>query len=92
MATLQVRGIDDQLYKALGAKAAMDNRSVSQEVVAMVREFLGRPHRNPQEVTASLLELAGTWKDRRTAKQIASDLRKARRSRRRFVKGRDVFD
>lgn len=92
MATLQVKGIDDRLYQALGARAAMDNRSVSQEVVSIIREFLGRPTRDPREATRRLLELAGSWRDDRTARQIASDLRKARRSRGRPRKSLHVFD
>ncbi len=92
MATLQVKGIDEHLYNALGARAAMDNRSISQEVVMMIREFLGRPPRDLREATCAVLELAGTWQDDRTARQIASDLRRARRSGRRFGKDRDVFD
>jgi len=92
MATLQVKGIDDRLYQALGARAAMDNRSVRQEVVSIIREFLGRSAHAPQEATRALLELAGSWRDDRTAQQIASDLRKARRSRRRSGKAERVFD
>ena len=42
MATLQVKGLDDSLYLALGARASIDNRSVSQEVVTMIQEFLAR--------------------------------------------------
>lgn len=91
MATLQVKGLDDKLYKALGARAATDNRSISQEVVTMIREFLARPPHDPQEATRAMLELAGSWQDERTAKEIASDLRKARRLKRRFGKGRDVL-
>jgi len=91
MATLQVKNIDDRLYRALGARAAMDNRSISQEVVTMIREFLARPASDPREVTRQLLELAGSWEDQRSARKIASDLRKARRSRRASRKNHDVF-
>ncbi|MFH1919184.1 MAG: antitoxin, partial [Planctomycetota bacterium] len=89
--TLQVKGLDERLYKALGARAAMDNRSISQEVVMMIREFLARPPRDPREATHAVLELAGTWQDERTAGKIASDLRRARRPGRRFRNDRDVF-
>jgi plasmid stability protein len=92
MATLQVKGLDERLYRALGARAAMDNRSISQEVVMMIREFLAAPSRNPRAATQAVLELAGTWKDDRTARQIVSDLRRSRRSGRRFGKDADVLD
>ena len=91
MATLQVKGIDDDLYKALGARAAMDNRSVSQEVVTMIREFLARPNPNAAEATQAFLELAGSWVDDRPAKEIVRSIRKARRSSRRFGKRTDVL-
>ena len=91
MATLQVKNLDDRLYRALGARAAMDNRSISQEVATMIREFLARPSVDPREATSQLLELAGSWEDERSARQIASDVRKARRSRRAPGKNSDVF-
>ena len=91
MATLQVKGIDDRLYKALGARAAMDNRSVSQEVVTMIQEFLSRPPLKPNEATRAFLELAGSWSDSRSAREVAGKIRKARRSRKRFRRDARVF-
>ena len=91
MANLQVKGLDDSLYAALGARAALDNRSVSQEVVTMIQEFLGRPHQASREATKAFLELSGSWVDDRPAKKIAQAIRKARRSRRRFSRASDVF-
>ncbi len=91
MATLQVKNIDDRLYEALGARAAMDNRSISQEVVTMIREFLANPANDPLEATRQLLALAGSWEDQRTARQIAADLRRSRKSRRLSKKDSDVF-
>ena len=91
MATLQVKGMDDDLYKALGARAAMDNRSVSQEVVTMIREFLARPRPDASDATRAFLELAGSWVDEKPAKEIAKAIRKARRSSSRFTKHADVF-
>ena len=91
MATLQVKGIDDRLYAALGARAAMDNRSISQEVVTMIQQCLSRPPSDPAEATRALLELAGSWKDDRSAARIVSDLRKARRNRRRSRRVGNVF-
>ena len=91
MATLQVKGLDDRLYRALRARAAMDHRSISQEVAMIIREFLSRQSGDPRGATQSLLELAGSWKDERSARQIAADLRQARRPRRRRPRRRDVF-
>jgi plasmid stability protein len=88
MATLQVKGIDDQLYKALGARASMNNRSISQEVITIIQESLSRGPADPRAATRSFLELCGSWKDDRPAARIVADLRRSRRSR----KPRNVFD
>jgi plasmid stability protein len=92
LATLQVKGIDDRLYKALGARAAMDNRSVSQEVVTIIQEFLSRPVQKPSEATRAFLELAGSWSDSRPPEKIAVEIRKSRRTRGRFRRADRVFD
>ena len=90
MATLEVKGVDKRLIKALGARATSDKRSVSEEVVTMICASLAHPSRSPGEATRALLELAGSWKDERSARRIASDIRKARRSGRRLRKLSDV--
>jgi len=43
MATLQVKSIDDKSYKLLGIKAKKDNRSISQEVITILKEYLSEP-------------------------------------------------
>ena len=84
MATLQVSGIEEDLYEQLRRKAAQNGRSISQEVLAILREFLARPAGRPiGNVTDEFLKLAGTWRDDRTAQEIAEDLRAERRPGRR---------
>lgn len=90
MATLQVKGMDDRLYEALGSRASMDNRSISQEVVAIIRQFLATPPADAATASRGLGELSGAWQDDRTPEHMAKDIRKARRSRTRF-EGNDVF-
>ena len=84
MAVLQVRGLDDRLYKALGARAARDKRSISQEVAKILEEHLSRPETGGPSPTRLLLELAGAWDEEAPAETIAADIRKARRQSRRF--------
>ena len=74
MATLEVKGMDDDLYRALAARAAQDNRSISQEVVTMIQEALSRPGLSPQQATDEFLALAGTWQDERSAEEIVRDI------------------
>ena len=79
MAVLQVRTMDDDLYEALGRRAAMDNRSISQEVIMIIKSFLSRPEAvaSPDE---EALKLAGAWSDERSAEEISDSVRSARKS------------
>jgi hypothetical protein len=91
MATLQVEGFDEALYKALGARARLDNRSISQEVVKLIQDFVARPSGSTEESTRAFLTLAGSWKDTRSPRRIAQDIRKGRRTGKRFRGGGNVF-
>jgi predicted CopG family antitoxin len=82
MANLQVKGIDDDFYEDLKRMAAAENRSVSQQVLLILREFMAkkvafRRTKMPAEI---LLDLAGSWEDERTAEELAEDMRAARKS------------
>lgn len=83
MATLQVRSIDDQLYKALGKMAARDHRSISQQVIAILKEHISQPARHTT-ATEDFLALCATWKDNRTAEEIVTEIRSSRKSGTRF--------
>lgn len=83
MATLQVRSVDDQLYKALGRIAEQSNRSISQQVVVIIKEYLSQPH-HQKRATEDFLALCSTWRDARTADDIIEDVRKNRKLGARF--------
>jgi plasmid stability protein len=70
--------MDDQLYRALGIRAAMENRSISQEVVAIVTEYLSRPSSRHQQVTEQFLQLCSSWRDDRSEEEIAKEIRASR--------------
>ena len=80
MAVLQVRSMDDGLYKALGRRAAMDNRSISQEVISIIERFLATPQNQSPTTDEEALRLAGSWEDSRPAGEIADSIRKERSS------------
>jgi len=80
MAILQVKSIDDQLYTALGARAKRQNRSISQEVVTILRSHLAKGADDTPSPALQFLELCGTWKDEREAEEIAKEVRQARRA------------
>ncbi|MGA7877646.1 MAG: hypothetical protein WCA08_18440 [Desulfoferrobacter sp.] len=89
MANLQIKGIEDRLYEEIKRMAAEENRSVSQQVLFLVREYLARKHhvgklKRPAEV---LLELSGSWLDQRDTEEIILEIRAARRSSRKLEKG-----
>ncbi|MCF8053564.1 MAG: hypothetical protein K9L59_20200 [Desulfobacterales bacterium] len=89
MSNLQIKGIDDQLYQELKRLATDENRSVSQEVLFLIRNHLAQSRRSSKAVTAgqTLLALAGSWEDQRPAEEIVQDIRRRRRSSRKFSEG-----
>ncbi len=82
MAVLQVRSMDDDLYGALGRRAAMENRSISQEVIEIVKRYLATPQGRSVAADEEVLHLAGSWHDSRSAPEIAGSIRKERTVRR----------
>ncbi|MEA2083268.1 MAG: antitoxin [Thermodesulfobacteriota bacterium] len=88
MATLQVRSIDDQLYKALGRRATMENRSISQEVIAIIKAYLSSPKLQHENSTRDFLAMCGTWDDKRNPEEIIEEIRQDRRTTDRF---QDMF-
>lgn len=89
MANLQIKNIQDELYEEIKKLASAENRSVSQQVLFLVREYLAkRKHltaaRSPAQV---LLELSGSWEDDKNAEQIVKEIKSARKSSRKLEKG-----
>jgi plasmid stability protein len=89
MANLQVKGIDDGLYEQLKRLATTENRSVSQEII-----FLVKAHLSSQKVFSStpspaevLLQLSGSWEDPRQADEIVAEIKNARKNSQRLVGG-----
>ena len=78
MANLQVKSIDDDLYKSLGRRAAMENRSISQEVVSILKAYLSTPSRQHKKVNQQFLELCGSWQGAESAESMIEDIRKSR--------------
>ena len=89
MANLQVKGIDDSLYDQLKRQASMENRSVSQEVILLIKSSLGSRKSSPalSSPAETLLQLAGSWEDDRSAEAIIAEIREARINSRRFADG-----
>lgn len=82
MAILQVRSMDKELYQALGRRAALENRSISQEVIEIIKRYLATPLARRGAADEEALHLAGSWDDSRSEQEIAGAIRKARSTRR----------
>ena len=89
MANLQIKGIEDNLYKKIKKMAASENRSVSQQVLFLIKEYMARKGKiqslkPPAQV---LLELSGSWEDNRSADKIISEIKRDRKNSKKLKKG-----
>jgi plasmid stability protein len=93
MATMQIKSMDDQLYNALKIRAKAENRSLSQQVVMIIKDYLSKPDKKAQHQTNEFLKLAGSWKDDRSAETIIQDIKNSRSTKRfDFMDNTNVFD
>jgi len=81
MANLQIKGIDDAIYEELKRLAAAENRSVSQQTLFLIKDYLAKRQRvrGLKTPVEALLELAGSWEGEESAEEIITKIKKARR-------------
>jgi hypothetical protein len=81
MANLQIKGIQDDLYSEIKKLAAVENRSVSQQVVFLLKEYLSRKNLAQTQKTSAqvLLALSGSWQDNRETELIIDEIKQVRR-------------
>jgi len=89
MANLQIKGIDDDIYAELKKIATGENRSISQQVLFLVKEYLARKHqmrmlKTPAQV---LLDFCGSWEGEQSAKEIIAKIKKARKNSKKLQEG-----
>lgn len=82
MANLQIKGIEDGLYNEIKKMATAENRSISQQILFLVKSYMAKRPRydaakSPAEV---LIDLQGSWQDERDADQIIEQAKRARRN------------
>ena len=89
MAILQIKGIDDDLYAQLGKIAAAENRSISEQVLYLIRGDLARRKgiQNIPTPAETLLELSGSWADAESAAEIVRGIRENRKNSRKLREG-----
>lgn len=86
MPNLQIKGIDDQLYAELKMLASEENRSVSQQVLFLFKDYLARKkHMRASKTPAQvLLDLSGSWKDGQDSAALIAKIKKARKNSKRW--------
>ena len=89
MANLQIKGIEDNLYAEIKKLAVDENRSISQQVLFLVKEYMVRRHHHRTLKTPAqvLLELSGSWEDNRDADEIISKIKNARKNSKKLREG-----
>jgi hypothetical protein len=89
MANLQIKGIDDELYDRIKKLAASENRSVSQEMLFLVKEHLAKRKQTVGVSTPAqvLLDLWGSWADDRSADAIIAEIKEARKNSKKLEEG-----
>ena len=89
MANLQIKGIDDDLYAQIKNLALSQNRSISQQVLLLIKHYLSMQHqieksKSPAQI---LIELSGSWDDARPAEEIVKELKRDRKNSQRVMTG-----
>jgi hypothetical protein len=89
MANLQIKGIDDELYEQIKSLAVSENRSVSQQILFLVKDYLEKSARLSRTRTPAgvLLELSGSWEDGRSSEEIVSEVKSGRKNSRKLSRG-----
>jgi tRNA(fMet)-specific endonuclease VapC len=74
VANLQIKGIDDALYTQIKELAASENRSISQQILFLVKRYIASKKQFEKAKTSAqvLLELSGSWEDNWGADEIIS--------------------
>jgi len=89
MANLQIKGIDNNFYSQIKELAASENRSISQQILYLTKEYMAkrksiRKAKTPAQV---LLELSGSWIDSRDPEEIVRGIKKGRVNSKKLSKG-----
>jgi hypothetical protein len=89
MANLQIKGIKDELYAQIKNLAASQNRSVSQQVLFLIKEHISKKKhldsiKTPAQV---LLEISGSWEDNREPEDIVKQIKRARKNSKKLKQG-----
>lgn len=80
MANLQIKNINDEFYNRIKMLAEDENRSISQQVLFLLKEYISKQksiHRTKSPAQL-LLDLSGSWDEEAEADEIIAKIRKNR--------------
>ncbi len=89
MANLQIKGIDNEIYEEIKKLAAEENRSVSQQTLFLLKDYLAKKRlvrtlKTPAQV---LIELSGSWEEDQDAPAIIAKIKRARKISKKLKEG-----
>lgn len=89
MANLQIKNLDDRFYSQIKLLADSENRSISQQVIFLIKDYLAKKNgiagmRTPAQV---LLDLSGSWHDEKEADDIISGIKGNRSNSKKLSRG-----
>ena len=89
MANLQIKNIDDAFYGQIKALADSENRSISQQVLYLLKGYLagGKMMGTAKAPAQVLLDLGGSWQDDRDPEEIIDDIKGDRLNTKRLSGG-----
>lgn len=78
VANLNIKGIDEELYNELKRIAAEENRSVSQQMLLLIKDYIAKRQkvRGAKCPAQVLLDLSGSWRDDRKPEEIISEIKR----------------
>jgi plasmid stability protein len=89
MANLQIKNIDDDFYKKIKALADAENRSVSQQVIYLVKDYLLKRQTISKIKTPAqmLLDISGSWDEDGEADEIIARIKSHRTNSKKLEQG-----
>jgi plasmid stability protein len=89
MANLQIKNIDDDFYKKIKALADAENRSVSQQVIFLVKDYLLKRQTISKIKTPAqmLLDISGSWDEDVEADEIIARIKRHRSNSKKLEQG-----
>jgi hypothetical protein len=89
MANLQIKNIDEAFYGRIKALADSENRSISQQVLFLLKGRIsgGKMTGQAKPPAQVLLDLGGFWQDERDSEEIIDDIKRNRQNSRKSWSG-----